>query len=140
MGVRNTVVTNYDGRVYPNVLNGFDRVLLDAPCSGLGVISKDPTVRLQKDEGDITRCSALQKELILAAIDSVDANSKSGGVIVFSTCTITVEENEVPTPPPRGLCAARGCIASAATCEAACSGRCMLAQRCHWNARCETAA
>jgi ribosomal RNA methyltransferase Nop2 len=50
MGVRNSVVTNYDGRVYPSVCNVFDRVLLDAPCSGLGVISKDPSVRLQKDE------------------------------------------------------------------------------------------
>jgi ribosomal RNA methyltransferase Nop2 len=76
MGVRNCVVTNYDGRVYPTVLTGFDRVLLDAPCSGLGVISKDASVRLQKDEGDIKRCAELQKELILAAIDCVDANSK----------------------------------------------------------------
>lgn len=123
--------------------------------SGLGVISKDPAARLQKDEGDITRCAALQKELILAAIDSVDANSKvlpllqtktpldmpsptchlpgpgvpppfsfsavnlwgvvsgvslggvladvavrqTGGVIVYSTCTIAVEENEVSLPP-----------------------------------------
>ena len=94
MGVRNAVVTHYDGRLYPSVFNKFDRVLLDAPCSGLGVISKDPAARLQKDEGDITRCAALQKELILAAIDSVDANSKTGGIIIYSTCTIAVEENE----------------------------------------------
>ncbi|EKX31642.1 hypothetical protein GUITHDRAFT_82915 [Guillardia theta CCMP2712] len=94
MGVRNAVVTNYDGRLLPSVFSSFDRVLLDAPCSGLGVISKDPTVRMQKDEGDIQRCSALQKELILAAIDCVDASSKTGGIIVYSTCTITVEENE----------------------------------------------
>eukprot|EP00960_Hanusia_phi_P019251 568198-Hanusia_phi.AAC.1 len=94
MGVRNAVVTNYDGRLLPSVFSSFDRVLLDAPCSGLGVISKDPTVRMQKDEGDIQRCSALQKELILAAIDCVDASSKTGGIIVYSTCTVTVEENE----------------------------------------------
>jgi ribosomal RNA methyltransferase Nop2 len=50
--------------------------------------------RYQKDESDISKCSALQKELILAAIDVVDANSSSGGYVVYSTCTLTVEENE----------------------------------------------
>eukprot|EP00960_Hanusia_phi_P006505 185986-Hanusia_phi.AAC.1 len=49
MGIRNAVVTNYDGRLLPSVFSSFDRVLLDAPCSGFGVISKDPTVRMQKD-------------------------------------------------------------------------------------------
>jgi ribosomal RNA methyltransferase Nop2 len=94
LGVRNTVITNYDGRMFPKVIGGFDRVLLDAPCSGLGVISRDPAIKLQKEEKDIQRCSHLQKELILAAIDSVDAASKTGGYIVYCTCSISVEENE----------------------------------------------
>jgi ribosomal RNA methyltransferase Nop2 len=51
-------------------------------------------LRYQKDESDISKCSALQKELILAAIDVVDANSSTGGYVVYSTCTLTVEENE----------------------------------------------
>ena len=45
MGVRNAVVTCVDGRQAPSLGISFDRVLLDAPCSGLGVISKDPSVR-----------------------------------------------------------------------------------------------
>ncbi|GMY18674.1 26S rRNA (cytosine-C(5))-methyltransferase NOP2B-like isoform X2 [Fagus crenata] len=71
MGVTNTLVCNYDGRELPKVFGNLaDRVLLDAPCSGTG-------------------------QLILAAIDTVDANSKSGGYLVYSICSIMVVENEV---------------------------------------------
>jgi len=95
LGVTNTVVTNLDGRAFPRLLGRFDRVLLDAPCTGLGVISKDPSVKLQKDFKDLQRCQALQKELLLCAIDAVNADSKTGGYIVYSTCSVSVEENEM---------------------------------------------
>ena len=94
LGVRNAIVMNCDGRDYPSVMGGFDRVLLDAPCTGLGVISKDPSVKAGKSYADIQRCQQLQRELLLAAVDSVNANSANGGYIVYSTCSISVEENE----------------------------------------------
>lgn len=94
MGITNTVICNYDGRKFPSVMHGFDRVLLDAPCSGTGVIAKDTEVKMNKDEKDIQRCSHLQRELLLAAIDCCDAKSSTGGYIVYSTCSILVDENE----------------------------------------------
>eukprot|EP01038_Epipyxis_sp_PR26KG_P004932 gene4932-6900_t len=94
LGVKNTTVCCYDGRKINQIFKGFDRVLLDAPCSGLGVISRDQSVKLQRSVKDIQRIAHLQKELLRAAIDAVDPKSSTGGIIVYSTCSISTEENE----------------------------------------------
>lgn len=90
MGVTNAIITNYDGRKFPSCLKNFDRVLLDAPCTGLGVISRDPSIKVNRTVRDIYRAAHLQKELLRAAVDKC----KVGGYIVYSTCSIAVEENE----------------------------------------------
>ena len=54
-------------------MGGFDRVLLDAPCSGLGVISHDASVKQNRTIKNIQANAAIQKQLILHAIDSIDA-------------------------------------------------------------------
>lgn len=94
LGARNVIVSNYDAREFPKPMGGFDRVLLDAPCSGTGVIAKDPSVKTNKTERDFMQLPHIQKQLLLAAIDSVNHASKTGGYIVYSTCSVTVEENE----------------------------------------------
>ncbi|VDO35666.1 unnamed protein product [Onchocerca flexuosa] len=95
LGVNNAVVSNLDGREFAKIMpQGFDRVLLDAPCSGTGVIWKDGSVKTRRDSQDVQRCHTLQRQLILAALDSINANSKTGGYLVYSTCSVMIEENE----------------------------------------------
>jgi 16S rRNA (cytosine967-C5)-methyltransferase len=67
----------------------FDKILLDAPCSGLGVLSKKPEIRWKREMEDVTVLSALQKNLLNNAVKYL----KPGGVIVYSTCTTEQEEN-----------------------------------------------
>ncbi|MCR8641711.1 16S rRNA (cytosine(967)-C(5))-methyltransferase RsmB [Paenibacillus sp. N1-5-1-14] len=68
----------------------FDRILLDAPCSGLGVIRRKPDLKWAKKESDIKEIAALQRELL----EAVQGLLRPGGVLVYSTCTIEKDENE----------------------------------------------
>ncbi|XP_014085929.1 uncharacterized protein [Bactrocera oleae] len=94
LGVINAIVSCEDGCKFRNLISGFDRILLDAPCTGTGVVAKDPSVKSTKNEVDVQRCYNLQRKLLLTAIDCVDAKSKTGGYIVYSTCSVLPEENE----------------------------------------------
>lgn len=91
----NSIVSVMDGRDLAKTWGlYFNKVLLDAPCSGTGVISKDPAVKLNKAQEDIRDCAFLQKELIIAAVDSLNANTPGGAFMVYCTCSLMVAENE----------------------------------------------
>lgn len=68
----------------------FDRILLDAPCSGLGVLRSKPEIKYQKTSEDIRQLTTVQKELL----QSISPLLKKGGKLVYSTCTVDREENE----------------------------------------------
>ncbi|WP_066175099.1 16S rRNA (cytosine(967)-C(5))-methyltransferase RsmB [Bacillus marinisedimentorum] len=67
----------------------FDRVLVDAPCSGLGVVRRKPDIKYSKQEKDIKRLADIQLDILEAAAPLV----KQGGTIIYSTCTVDEEEN-----------------------------------------------
>lgn len=67
-----------------------DAVLLDAPCSGFGVIRRKPEIKWTKTAGDVSDIAAIQQRLLHSVCDLV----RPGGVLVYSTCTIEKEENE----------------------------------------------
>ena len=68
----------------------YDRILVDAPCSGLGILRRNPEAKWYKNETAIGKMAALQ----LSILDRVAPRLKPGGVLVYSTCTTEPEENE----------------------------------------------
>jgi 16S rRNA (cytosine967-C5)-methyltransferase len=68
----------------------FDRILLDAPCSGLGVMRRKPDMKYTKMEADLNRLQTIQLDLLKA----VSPLLKKNGILVYSTCTVDQEENE----------------------------------------------
>ncbi len=68
----------------------FDRILVDAPCSGLGLMRKKPDIRLKKDGNEIDSLTGIQREIL----DNAAGYVKPGGVLVYSTCTLCRKENE----------------------------------------------
>ncbi len=85
LGADNVTVVNADATQLPPELAGFDRVLVDAPCSGLGVLAGRPDLRWRARP-----LPELQGELLRVAAERV----KPGGTILYSVCTIHAEENE----------------------------------------------
>jgi 16S rRNA (cytosine967-C5)-methyltransferase len=99
-----------DARRPPLRSGAFDRVLVDAPCSGLGVLRRRPDARWRIRPDDVDDLVRLQHELVEAAIPLLRPD---GGTLVYSVCTLTAEETEhvdralsvrhpelTPVPPP----------------------------------------
>lgn len=91
MGISNAVVSN----CYPEVLcekfyNRFDRVLVDAPCSGEGMFRKNSEAKVEWSEEHVISCATRQLHILNSAKNAL----KDGGVLVYSTCTFSFEENE----------------------------------------------
>lgn len=87
LGLRAVTTVVADGRALPFGA-AFDRVLLDAPCSGLGVLRRRPDARWRAREEEIPVLASLQRTLLAAAARVVSP----GGLLVYSVCTLTAEE------------------------------------------------
>jgi len=88
LGYHHVMVAEADGR-RGEILSTFDRALVDAPCSDLGALSSRPDARWRKSPAVIERLLPLQADLLDRAADSI----RPGGVLVYSTCTISRREN-----------------------------------------------
>ncbi|WP_416828046.1 RsmF rRNA methyltransferase first C-terminal domain-containing protein [Ectobacillus polymachus] len=91
MGVSNAVVTNETpARLAERFPAYFDRIMVDAPCSGEGMFRKDPIARQEWSLENVMHCSVRQSEILEHAGNML----KPGGRLVYSTCTFAPEENE----------------------------------------------
>jgi 16S rRNA (cytosine1407-C5)-methyltransferase len=90
-GVTNYIVTKKVGQWFMrHMTERFDRVLCDAPCTAQGTARKDSDALMYSSLENVGKMARLQRELLESAIDA----AKVGGVVVYSTCTLTPEENE----------------------------------------------
>jgi 16S rRNA (cytosine967-C5)-methyltransferase len=91
LGLTNVHTASLDAREAAAQFPGesFDRILIDAPCSGFGVIRRKPDIKWGKGEADIGMLSKIQSDLL----EAVSPLLKPGGKLVYSTCTIEAEEN-----------------------------------------------
>ena len=90
LALENISLTNYDASTFVSAFeNEFDFCLVDAPCSGLGVVGRKPEIRYNRNKETIVRLADLQKDILVNAIKYV----KKGGYLVYSTCTLGPLEN-----------------------------------------------
>jgi 16S rRNA (cytosine967-C5)-methyltransferase len=103
----------------PPLRSGFDAVLVDAPCSGLGTLRRHPELRWRRRPEDVARLAVLQREILTGIASLV----RPGGVLVYAVCTLTREENEdvvraLLAAEPRFVLESAGALAPAAVVDA----------------------
>ena len=91
MGIINSIVLNMDAINLSNVNVKGDKILLDAPCTGEGLIRQDPSRKKSKSMKDIEKMSSIQKKLLTTGLNALN----SGGMLLYCTCSIAPEENEI---------------------------------------------
>jgi 16S rRNA (cytosine967-C5)-methyltransferase len=96
LGLASVVPVVADARQPAVPLRSLDRVLLDAPCSGLGVLRRRPDARWRVRPDDVAQLAALQREMLAAAAATV----RPGGRLVYSVCTVAPAETRDMEPPP----------------------------------------
>ena len=89
--VKRSRVESFDGRDIPAPLGEFDRILIDAPCTGLGALRRRPEVRWRRKPADLRTLVELQRELLASASTRV----KIGGIIGYATCSPHIAETKM---------------------------------------------
>ena len=91
MGIRNSLVINLDAINLKKLNVEADGILLDAPCTGEGLIRKDPRRKNNRNLSDLEKMARIQKNLLKTGLECL----KPGAKLVYSTCSIAPEENEI---------------------------------------------
>lgn len=90
-GVKNVQYLNFDAKEFKRELvNKFDRILVDAPCSATGVINKNPEIKLFRNKMDLKKLVDTQRKILKNCVKYL----KNDGILVYSTCSLLNEENE----------------------------------------------
>src|SRR5436189_839521 len=89
-GCSNVIVTNNDPRDFQRLENYFDVIVVDAPCSGSGLFRRDPEAIEEWSEQNVALCSQRQQRILADVLPTL----KNGGVLIYSTCSYSREEDE----------------------------------------------
>ena len=89
-GAANVIVTNNDPKDFQRLINHFDVIVVDAPCSGSGLFRKDPNAINEWSENNVALCAQRQQRILADIMPAL----KSGGILIYSTCSYSQQEDE----------------------------------------------